>query len=120
GEQVGQEGAEAVADGDRAVGALDRHVDVEAEARVPPDDVLEDLVVPRVVRRVDAPLVLPATPGMRARAAEADPELAHELRELGTPLAHPGRDLRERLAAAGLDLDLGRDQLADEVLLEHR
>src|SRR5437763_2728499 len=119
GEQVGQERAERVADGDRAVGSLDRHVDVQAEAGVPPDDVLEDLVVPLVVRRVDDPLVLPPAPRVRARAAEADPELARELRELAAPLAHAGRTVRERLAAPGLDLDLGRDQLADEVLLEH-
>ena len=43
-----------------------------------------------------------------------------ELGQLRPPLAHPLRRLGERLAPAGAHLDLGRDQLADEVLLERR
>ena len=53
---------------------------------------------------------------MRADGGERDPEPAGQLVELGPALA----DLRGRfgkvLAAAGPDLDLRRDQLADEVL----
>ena len=35
-------------------------------------------------------------------------------------LGQRGRDVGERLATSRLDLDLGGDQLADEVRLEHR
>src|SRR5262249_32040133 len=65
-EQLGQVIAQTVTDGDRPVGPVDRHVYVEAEAVVAPDDVLEDLVVPPVVRSVDDPLVLPRAPRVRA------------------------------------------------------
>src|SRR5262249_31350828 len=40
--------------------------------------------------------------------------------ELRSALGHPLGRLGEGEAAAGLDLDLGRDQLADEVLVELR
>ena len=71
GEQVREEGAQAVVDGDGAVGAADADVDVQAEGVVPPDDVAQELVVAAVVRRVDDPLVLPAAPrdGCRSRRA---------------------------------------------------
>ena len=93
-------------------------MDVEAERVVPPDDVAEDLVVPAVVRRVDDPLLLPGAPRVRAGGAERDAEPVGELDELLAPLAHARGRLGERLAAAGPHLDLGGDQLADEVLLE--
>ena len=80
GQQLGQEVPQPVADGDRAVGAVDRDVHVEAEAVVAPDDVPEDLVVAAVVRRVDDPLVLPAgsTGACRSRPS-ATPERVGEL-----------------------------------------
>ena len=40
--------------------------------------------------------------------------------ELPAPLRHGGRRLRERLAAPRAHLDLGRDQLTDEIGLERR
>ena len=55
---------------------------------------------------------------MRADAAEHDPERLCERRELAAPFADPGRRLGERLAAPRADLDLGGDQLADDVLLD--
>ena len=94
----------------------DPDVDVEAEGVVPPDDVAQELVVPAVVRRVDDPLLLPVGPRMRARRAEREPERLDELAQLRAPLDHRARHVRERLAATRLDLHLGRDQLADEVL----
>ena len=98
---------------------LDADVDVQAEGVVAPDDVPEQLVVAAVVRRVDDPLVLPARPRMRAgrrrarrpssrasacSCARRSPSFAARLGEVG--------------AAAGAHLDLGGDQLADEVRLE--
>ena len=119
-EQLGQEVAQAVADGDRAIGPVDRDVDVEAEAVVAPDDVAQDLVVAAVVRRVDDPLLLPGAPRVRAGRCERDAGLVGELVQLLAPLADSRRHLVEGVAAAGADLDLGGDQLADEVLLERR
>ena len=52
---------------------------------------------------------------MRARSAEREVEPAGELEELPAALGHRGRGLGERLAASRANLDLGRDQLADEV-----
>ena len=95
-------------------------MDVQPEAVVAPDDVAEDLVVAAVVRRVDDALVLPAAPRMRPRGAEQDVEAPGELEELAPPLGHGGGGFGERPALAGADLDLGRDQLADEVLGERR
>jgi hypothetical protein len=57
---------------------------------------------------------------VRPGPAEQDAELVGERAELLAPLAHPRRRLGEALTAAGADLDLRRDQLADEMLLELR
>src|SRR5213076_2639285 len=65
-------------------------------------------------------LVLPAAPGVRARGTEADPQVARERCQLGAPLGDADGRLGKRRAAASLHLDLGRDQLADEMLLEDR
>ena len=46
--------------------------------------------------------------------------LVGELVQLLAPLADLRGGLLERVAAAGADLDLGGDQLADEMLLERR
>ena len=120
GEQLGQPVAERGGDADGAVGAADRDVRVDAERVVAPDDVAEDLVVAAVVRRVDDPLVAPARPRVRPGARERDPERLDERGELGAPLGHRRRDVGERRLLARLHLDLGRDQLADEVRLERR
>jgi hypothetical protein len=101
---------------DRAIGALDAHVHMQAEGVVAPDDIAEDFVVSAVVRRVDDPLLLPGAPRMRADGAERDVERAGELEQLPPALGHRRRRLGEGLAAARAHLDLGRDQLADEVL----
>ncbi len=118
--QLGQEVAQLIADCDRAIGTSDRHVHVEAEAVVAPDDVLEDLVVAAVVRRVDDPLVLPGAPGMRPGRAQCHSECVGQLLELHAALADPPGQLLEVVGAAGADLDLGGDQLADQVRLERR
>ncbi len=119
-EQLGQVVRERRADADRAVGAVDADVDMEAEGVVAPDDVAEELVVAAVVRRVDDPLLLPRAPRMRSGRCQRDAERLHELAELPAPLAQLRGRVRERVAAAGADLDLRRDQLADEVRLELR
>ena len=72
-EQLRQVRAERRADADRAVGAVDPDVDVEAERVVAPDDVAEELVVAAVVRRVDDPLLLPRAPRMRSCRGEPIP-----------------------------------------------
>src|SRR6185503_21046589 len=87
---------------------------------VAPDDVAEDLVVSAVVRRVDDPLLLPGAPGVRAGRAECEVEPAGELEELSAALGHRRRGLCKGLAAPRTDFDLGRDQLADEVLFDLR
>ena len=51
-------------------------------------------------------------------AASAALSGERELVQLRAPLGHVRHGLGERLAAPGADLDLGRDQLADEMLLE--
>ena len=117
-EHLGQEVAQRVVHRDRAVGARDPDVHVETERVVAPDDVAKDLVVSAVVRRVDDPLVLPAAPRMRPGAAERELQLARDAVDLGAPLAHRGRGLAEVLAPAGAHLDLGCDQLADDVRCE--
>src|SRR6266516_929322 len=91
---------------------------MDAEAVVAPDNVLEDLVVPAVVRRVDDALVLPAAPRVRAGTRKGDIEAVGELRQLRPARRHPLGRLPERGGAPGLDLDLRRDQLADEMLVE--
>src|SRR4029450_268775 len=96
----------------------DRDVDVQAERVVAPDDIPEDLVVPAVVRGVDDALLLPRAPRVRAGRGETDPDRVRELEQLGAPLPQPRRSLVEGVATAGADLDLGGDQLADEVVLE--
>ncbi len=118
GEDLGEEVAEPVRDRDRTVGAADADVHVQAEGVVAPDDVAQQLVVAAVVRRVDDPLLLPGRPGMRARGAEGEVHRFDERLQLSAALRHRGRDVGERLAATGLDLDLGRDQLTDEIGLE--
>src|SRR5580765_35970 len=117
-EQLGEHIAKRIAHGDRPVRALDADVRVDAEAVVPPDDVLEDLAVTAIVRRVDDALVLPAAPGMRARAAEPDSELVGELAELHAASRDQLGRFREVGALPRLHLDLRGDQLADEVLVE--
>ena len=101
-------------------GPLIADVDVEPEAVVAPDDVAQELVVAAVVRRVDDALLLPGAPGVGAGGSERDADRGRELGELGAPLAETRGGLVEVVAAAGADLDLGGDQLADEVLLERR
>ena len=103
---------------DRAVGAGDPDVHVETERVVAPDDVAEELVVPPVVRRVDDPLVLPAAPRVRAGRAERELLFARERVDLRAALLHLRGRFLEAGAAAGADLDLGCDQLADDVLGE--
>ena len=51
-------------------------------------------------------------------APSATPSAVGELAELGTALGHARGRVGEGLAAARPDLDLGRDQLADEMRLE--
>ena len=48
------------------------------------------------------------------------PERLDERPELCATLRERGRDVGERLLPPGADLDLGRDQLADQVRLEGR
>src|SRR5580765_3877356 len=93
---------------------------MEAKAVVAPHDVLQELVVSTVVRRVDDALVLPAAPGMSPCRGKADTESVGELAELRTPLRHQLDYFAEVRATPGLYLDLGCDQLADEVLVERR
>ena len=57
---------------------------------------------------------------MRAGGGERDAVRVDEGAELRAPLDHPLRRLAEGLGAARPDLDLGGDQLPDEVLLELR
>jgi len=57
---------------------------------------------------------------MGACRSEPDSETVGELPELCTALAHSLRGHAEVLATPGLDLDLGCNQLADEVLIEVR
>ncbi len=119
-EQLGQPVADAVDDGDRTVGATDPHVHVQPEGVVLPDDVPEELVVAPVVRRVDDPLILPVGPRMRARRPERDPEPARGLQQLGPTLRERCDRFRDARTAARLDLDLGGDQLAGDVVCERR
>ena len=53
-------------------------------------------------------------------APSSTPSDVRELVQLRAPLAHLRGASAKRLAAAGAHLDLGGDQLADEVLLERR
>ena len=71
-QQVGQQCAQVVAHGDRAVGAAHAHVNVEREGVVAPRDVLEPLLAAAVVLGVDDPLLLPRAPRMRAGGGQAD------------------------------------------------
>jgi hypothetical protein len=119
-EQLRQEPAHRVVDGDRPVAAADPDVDVQAEGVVSPHDVPQQLVVLTVVRRVDDSLVLPAAPRMRACRPEREAELRGDGLKLRAPLDHERGSLGEVGALAGADLCLRRDQLADEVRLDLR
>ena len=57
---------------------------------------------------------------MRAGGAERDPVRLGERPELLPPLPDQRRGVGERVAAPGADLDLGGDQLTDEMRLELR
>jgi hypothetical protein len=57
---------------------------------------------------------------MSPGACEPDREPVGQIEELRAALAHPFRDLPEVRTAARLDLDLGRDQLPDDVFVELR
>ena len=57
---------------------------------------------------------------MRSGRSEQDAHGLDERAQLRAALGHRRRHVRERLLAAGTDLDLGGDQLADQVLLERR
>ena len=57
---------------------------------------------------------------MRSRGAEREVEPPRELEQLPPPLHHDRGGLSERLAPARADLDLGGDQLADEMLFDLR
>jgi hypothetical protein len=70
------------------------------------------------VRRIDDPLVLPAAPRVRARGGQLDPEVVCERQELRAAVGHLRPRLAECLAATRSHLDLGGDQLADEMLAE--
>ena len=106
-EQLRQEVAERVVDGDRAIGACDADVDVQAERVVAPDDVAQQLVVASVVRRVDDALVLPAAPWMRGGAAEPDPQLARRPNEAARA-ALPSRQPRRRSSRSDLSAPRSR------------
>src|SRR5207249_1366900 len=69
---------------------------------------------------VDDPLLLPRAPGVRAGRGERDPARFGERAELLPALAEQRGGVGEGVAAPGADLDLGGDQLADEVRLELR
>src|SRR5207248_4854800 len=57
---------------------------------------------------------------VRAGAAAREPVLARERLQHGAAVAHLRRRLAEGLATAGTHLDLGRDQLPDQMRLELR
>ena len=95
-------------------------MDVEPEGVVAPDDVAQELVVPAVVRRVDDALLLPVRPGVRPGGAEEEAHRLDERLQLRAALGHHAGDVGEALLAPRPDLDLGGDELADEMLLECR
>ena len=119
-EDLGQKVAQCIVNGDRAIGTGDPHMHVQAEGVVAPDDITEDLVVAAVVGCVDDPLVLPAAPRMRPRAAERDLQFTRDAVNLAAPLLHRCGRLAEVLTPPGPHLDLRRDQLADDVRCEIR
>src|SRR4051794_16659039 len=91
---------------------------VQPEGVVAPDDVAQDLVVAPVVRRVDDPLLLPRRPRMRAGRRQRDTDRVRECAQLRAAFPHALGAFGEGVAAPCPDLDLRRDQLADEVRLE--
>src|SRR5918994_4536199 len=119
-EQLRQDVAESVANGHRPICASDADVRVNSEAVVAPDDVPEDFVVSPVVRCIDDALVLPAAPRMRSGARQRHTHPVGKLRQLRAAFAHSLRRLPEVLATPRLHLDIGGDQLADEMLVELR
>jgi hypothetical protein len=95
-------------------------VDVQPERVVAPDDIAEQLVVTPVMGRVDDPLLLPGRPRVGPGRSQDEPHRVGQRLQLRPALRHRGGHVGERLAASRLDLDLGRDQLADEMRLERR
>ena len=57
---------------------------------------------------------------MSPGTAERDAEVVDELEQLSSPVYQESGRFGEALAATGADLHLGRDQLADEMRLQHR
>ena len=119
-EDLREEVPQRAGDRDRPVGAADGHVHVQPEGVVTPDDVAEELVVSAVVRRVDDALLLPVRPRVGPGGAEEETHRLDERLKLRAPLRHGRGHVRERLLPARADLDLGGDELADEVLGERR
>ena len=105
-------------DRDRAVGAPDADVDVQAPGVVALGDPAQLLAQAGVVLGADDPLVEVARPRMRAAGGERDPEALAEREQAGAAFALELHRLGEGLAAARADLDLGVDQLAGDRLGE--
>ena len=120
GQQLGQDRPQAVAHGDGAVGAADPHVHVQAEGVVAPGHVLQPVLDPVVVVRVDHRLVLPRAPRVRGRGRQQRALARGQGEQAGAVLALAGQRVGQVGAAAGGDLDLGLDQLAGHRLGQHR
>ena len=101
-----------VADGDRAVGAPDAHVGVEAPGVVALGDVAEVALEAAVMGRVDDLLVEVARPRVGAGRGQAEAVALRQREQPGAVLALERCRIGEGLAAARADLDLGGDQLA--------
>ena len=112
GEEHGQHLAHPVGDGDRAVGAADTDVDVEAPGVVALDDPAQLVAQPVVVLGVDDPLVEVVRPGMRPGRGERRVVLGRQREQPAAAVALALGRVGEGLTAPGPDLDLGVDQLA--------
>ena len=120
GQQQRQDRAQAVADADGPVGALDADVDVQRERVVAPRDVVQARPRPGGSGRVDDVLVAVVRQRVRAGRAERDAVLVGEREEAAARLVLAPAGVGEVLAAAGADLDLRGDQLARDRVAEQR
>ena len=119
-EQQRQDGAQAVAGADRAIGVVRADVDVQRERVVAPRDVLQALDHAPVVLGVDVALLAVVGPRVGAGRAQRDPARLGQREEAVADVALAAQRVVDVLAAARADLDLAGDQLAGDRLGQHR
>ena len=119
-QQQRQQRAHPVAYAHRPVDVAHAHVDVKAEGVVAPGHVAQALLDAAVVLGVDDGLLAVVRPRVRAGRPKLRCARARQREQRTPPLALAAQRVAEIVADARDDLDLRRDQLTGDVLVQQR